>query len=1397
MDNEELMEKLRKEAEEYGEVTKAIQADMGDDINPDALAVYYRAKSTENRVLLQSLENQYGAATVGRFDTYFDSIAGTDEISSQAIADPLADKGSRPNDPVEFPEKEPGMLGKVGNVASSVASGAGTLVADTPDIATATVAAVGMRRATFFEKYTEKLFDATLGKREVDVALTGVTPEHKAWLAERGVEVNEGDTSVRMTMSQRNKLTAEWLTDGEAQSQAEMNKLYYDKVVTDSEAKLDSTVSEMAYHMSDWGTEFALLPGPAKLGKWGMMAANAIRGAAANNVIYEEGDETLIMMAEEVLGIPEAEFLEILRTDDEKSPWQNRLAVSIEGMGLDMAADSIFAVVGAMRKVNRGGDASEAVAEANEVISRNIKEATEARQFTENEINTAKKAATEVDIPSPAPAEVPTTAADLLAPKVSKVSSVQIKADQMLDTLIEVDLDDFTDANIESLSGIRKFSGWSNWDDVAGARIAINEHLTGLFDQARKGQTIESMIVKTEKIRQKQLKEGAPDWAKMVVTDEATAKAYVNNMIVEKTISGQINKIADWVNNGRRAAELPDFLKHLEFADPPLRKKAVAAYTSALFEAATVVGKRNQTQISEHARALATQRWIKAGALKEAEDELDAWLLAQQKSGKVDFEDLDIGLKRMVEHADGSISKVRQMVAHVAEGAADKASVLVRFRNANMLGNHKTMAINAIAEAIGQTEAAIISRIYQGIVATAKGKPLAGAARIALGATFGVRQFSQLGKSIGNASKLFAEGIGEVSGTASAFDSAGKGIGKTFGEVFSESSGKFTGTLNVANAGINRTIAAISEVFSSMAVYQKVQDDALLGNFGEKYRKLAGEGLSLRAMSREEITQMFVDTNHPGLLVRRTRANNLIDKGAADNAAIVGYREDVEYDGRTDALIGLVRRNAYKSRLGAAIFDYMAPFAKTIAKISRKNILRGVPAPLWFLSKNFNKRFNSKNPAVRELARAEFALNSTVYSTFFAKGFFDEEADEKRQEEIANLKNPGDSVVMFDPIDEVVGFREDFQGWVKVTMQEDGETLKTTYVLPQELNVILTTAISAQSSGRFLRQALDNDGTDKNGWVHYLNMAAVSGVMGVAQNNLVGNFMQSVERTFKAATGTVKDKAAWLALQVNSFTPAAPEVKHFAADWNKMFGDGASMDYNNQSWDDIRMKFSEGFAYGAAFRQLTRMDVHEYLNVKRGPFGTPLPTAGRGVALLAKSANVGQGELLFSDFLQNEIGKDPTRLGVHVTEGGIDLKQIRVAMDQHSLGDKILENLREVTIEGKTIDERMIHEFTSPDSQLAILEDELLASVKVGGVNREGVEMRTSQVMTDREDYLLSIYRAYLDVSKQEVMYAMDEETRLQVEDRIAQAGSDYDLMNYIGGGIQDLINSFNEEEGQ
>ena len=1360
--DEELLQELRSNAEEYSDVTDAIKADIPG-INEDFLATYYDVAKRDDEVLRLMMEQRFGADKIARLDHYWNKLGPK---PAETIEEP-AKVDTRP-----APDKPESFFGRA-------VSGTAATIADAPDIALAAGTAVTMRRAKFFETQMERIMDATLGKREVDVAVTGVTPEHQAWLAERGVQSEIGDTSLRMTITQRNRLTAEWLTDGRAKSQAELNEvLMYDKVVEEREAKLDTGASEMMYHMTDWATEFALIPGPAKLGKFGMIASATLRGAAADNIVFEEGDMSLVALAEE-LGMPEVELLDIIRTDDEKAAWQNRLAITIEGAGLGLAADSVFAIVGALRKVNRGGNAADAIEEANELIVRNLSEAKEARNFTDAEINAVQAALKEA--PEVLAEEAPTSADVILGEAKRKLSKVTFDADKAFDTFRQLDVTQWTDEAIEDATGIRKFSEWTEWDNIADVRATISKHVDGVFEAANKRQSMPEMIAKANEIRKAQMASADnPDWASAVITKREDAVQYINNVIVERTLAKQLEEIRVWNAYGKDPEFLPSFLKHLGGPNVTneLREKAIAGYVEGLMSAAGVIGKKNETQISEAARVMASQRWIKYGKIKDAEQQLEAWIAKQKAEGNVEWQDIGFGLNRLTSHGEITPSKMREMLKHVGDGA----SVLVRFRNANLLANTKTIGINMISEAFGQTQAGSITRVWEGIKSLAKGKPADGIKRIQLGVTFGFRQFAEINKAMDNALRLFSDGIGEVSGAASAFDTAGKGIGQSFKEIGKENGA--LGALAQYTAGVNRFIGAISEAFSSMAVYTKTRDDAILGQFGKKWQQLAKK----RPLSQEEITQMFVENDMPSLLLRRTKSGNLIDAGSAENAAIIGFRESGELAGLSDTMVREFRKLAHKNHITAALFDFMAPFAQTIIKITKRSLMNGVPAPLWFVSKSFRKRLSSANPAIRNLAEAEFALNSAVYTGLVARGFFEsEDAEEARMERIAKLE-PGQSIVAFDMIDEGVGFKEDKQGWVRITMMEDG-TLKETHVLPQELNVVFSTAIAAQSVGRYLRMAYQNDPERQKSVADLFMMAAVGApTASIRQNNLVNSFVESVERTGEMFKD-IPSFQNWMVQNAANFVPLAPGTRHLGEDFTKMFGDAESMQYNSDLADDRAYKMVHNLGWlGAAYRQLTRMQDYEYLNVRRGPFGSPLPTAGRGLALVAKSNEIGQGEKLFAEFMEHYAGVDADRLSAAVIEDGLDLKEVRTAHNEHSLGDQMLENLRNVTISNMNIEEKMLFEFTNELSEFSQLQRELEAATDLS-VKRDANNERTAKfLIKEQVRYLSGIRRQYLEASKAQIMSSLPKEKQLEIEDRIAQYGADYELVQIQSGRLRKMM---------
>ena len=1399
--NEELLEQLRIDAEEYSDVTDAIKADMPN-INDDFLAVYYDATKRDDDVLRLMMVEKFGNDKIGRLDNYFNKMkpeAQTSGISARSISDPLANKGSRPKLDLDI-EKDQGLFGKV-------ASGTLDTIVDTPDMLNA-----GM--ANYAKSFTVNSLDGKGGellmgfnKKVSSLPAIGaaadflgitrvtvdVTPQNDGDLAGYQTALegyqwnNKGLDQMEVGKKTRLKLTPDQLDAFNAYTGQEGLQATFDTLTqqaSDADARLDTAVSKFGAGLTEFAAAYATTPGGgAQVGRAMSIGLGMLRGVAADKLIVDKDDQNLAALAEE-LGVPGDALWDIIATDADDAQWKNELRIIAEGAALGGVVEGLFEVVGAARRINRGADPVEAVEQAASNSSRVLSEAATARKLTLDEINNASSGLKEAG--EVIAEEVPTSGDVILGEANRKLSAVKFDADKAFDTFMQMDATQFTDEAIESATGIRKFSEWTEWDNIADVRKTISTHVDGVFEEANKRQSIDSMVKKAEAIRKAQMKKSDnPDWADAVITKREDAVQYINNVIVETTLAKQLESIRQWNVYGKDPEFLPPFLSHLKGPNvsQELREKAIGGYVEGLMSAAGVIGKKNETQISEAARVMSAQRWIKYGKIKDAEQQLESWIAKQRAEGNVEWQDIGFGLNRLTQHGEVTPTLLRQMVNHVGEGA----SVLVRFRNANLLANTKTIGINMISEAFGQTQAGSIIRVWEGIKSLSKGKPLDGIERIRLGVTFGFRQFAEIGKATDNALRLMSDGIGEVSGAASAFDTAGKGIGMSFREIGRDAGA--LGALAQYTAGVNRFIGAISEAFSSMAVYTKTRDDAILGQFGKKWQDIAKK----RTLTQQEVTQMFVDNDMPSLLLRRTKSGNLIDAGSAENAAIIGFRESGELAGVSDDMIRETRKLFHKNNVSAAIFDFLAPFAQTIMKITKRSLMNGVPAPLWFASKSFRKRITSKNPAIRNLAEAEFALNSTVYTGLVARGFFEaEDAEEARAERIAQLK-PGESIVAFDPIDETVGFKEDKQGWVRITMQENGE-LKETYVLPQELNVIFSTAIAAQSVGRYLRQASNDDPSKKQDVAHFMMMAAVGApTASIRSNNLVNSFVESVERTGQMFKD-VPSFQNWFVQNAANFVPLAPGTRHLSEDFTKLIGDGETMQYNRELADDRGYKMTHNFGwYGAAYRQLTRTQDHENLNVRRGPFGSPLSTAGRGLALIAKSAEIGQGEKLFAEFMEHNAGVDADRLSAAVTENGLDLKEVRTAHNEHSLGDQMLENLRNVTISQINIDERMMYEFTNPKSEFNALQNELEMATNYSSKRDLNNERTAPFLINEQVRYLSNIRREYLEVSKHELLSKLSSEKRQGIEERIAQYKSDYELIKIHAEKLRGLYN----EEGQ
>lgn len=200
---------------------------------------------------------------------------------------------------------------------------------------------------------------------------------------------------------------------------------------------IDSTTGEIAAVIGEWGVAFAATPGfTGGFGKL-LTSANgflkgavktgdvfldgAVKGAVADNAVYQEGDPTLIELANE-LGVPGMSLFEWMETDDDASELLNRARVSGEGMLVggvfNMSLTAMAKVLVGLRNAARG-NADEAM--------ENFKDAAEA-QATEN-AEVAVKEAEEVDaIVNEVPEGTPAPKAEGDEPEAPKAEGEETEA---------------------------------------------------------------------------------------------------------------------------------------------------------------------------------------------------------------------------------------------------------------------------------------------------------------------------------------------------------------------------------------------------------------------------------------------------------------------------------------------------------------------------------------------------------------------------------------------------------------------------------------------------------------------------------------------------------------------------------------------------------------------------------------------------------------------------------------------------------------------------------------------------------------------------------------------------------------------------------------------------------
>lgn len=1434
--DEELLQTLRDEAVAFQDVTDDILKDRPN-TNPDFLAVYYRMRKNDDRVLRAAMENKYSASTIAAFDLHFDTVRGKGEAQSEATpsAAPKADKS------------ESGMFG-------TVASGLVDFAVDVPEAGPAGMASFaksftantleteipltgGVTGGTALKSFNEAVDSVPLlgdvadflnitttavrvnPKDEAEMArLKEIIPDYKRnhKTLDDLLEVGKS-TMLRLNPDQLNSFNEGMGMEGmEAltSSLTAQEQEYHDK--------LDTWAGQVAAGVVEFGAAYGVTPGAGAAQGAGRAASigwGLLRGAVAEKMILDEGDENLAAMAQD-LGIPGDVVWNLISTDPDSPEWQNEMKILGESAVIGGTIEAIAGpLLKSLAKAKAGKATEETLEETANTITKLLREATDEQKLLLETVNAPANNRVEGVVEEVLENTQPLTAADLLTPTKSQVSKVNVKADEVLDNLLNMDIDELADDGLELITGIRNHSQYTGWDSTAEVRAAVDGHHDGIFEAARKGKTIKSLLKKTEEIRRAQFSgPDAPDWAKLVIEDENSARAYLNNMAVEAWGNKMLTQIGNWASDVQagRSTKLPPALAHLEGVGRVAQEVAAKQLAEQLTETIAKLGVKNVEDISEAARTLASHRWARAGKLKEAEAQLMKFYQQKMDAGDANWRGNTIAeLANIVADGPvvhGKIGKALKVAKEAAEEAGEAFSEFVRFTNANLLFNHRTAGINILSEIGAQGERAFLRSVTKSIGEFRKGNVGRGMSRLGQGTTFFARQWRQVGPAWRNATNQYITGIGEITGAAAAFDNNLKaGAGNTYGELFFNGKPKASmlyrpdrlvrGSLRVFQSGINRGLGAVSEFLGTMKIYTQMQDDALMGEFGEKWQKIAKE----RRLTKEEFTDMFVESDHPILLVERTKSNNLIDAAYADEAAEAGYRDDVR--GLGDMAIGQFRRLAYKSGFSAAMFDWIFPFARTIYKVTRKSALTAFP-PAQFASLSVWKRLTHPNRAIRNLEYTKAAAGNAIYMTSFFQGFTSTaHDDEARQERIANLA-PGETAVMFNPMDNMSRDGE-LYGYVKVTRMKDGE-LKENYFLPQELNMLINSHLTGRSAGQFWKLKTEGNPYTEHSPFHFGAMAVFGVHLGpIAQNNLIGNAVDTLKsygelipRGEQDPNYTIADKVdTIIAMNAGRVVPGSNLIKHGMSSADNLGGNNEGyMEFNREYDDDRAYKLQQNVAWGLLWRQITRQEDYLNLNQRRGPFGSLLPSRSRGEGLIFKQTDVGEGEYWFSEIMANEFGTDPDKMNAELEEGGVDLKEIRISHDQRSLGDQVIEMLGEVKIGGMTIDERMLYERDNPESAW----NREIQPTFSGAVRREIEEHqspnrpngeRSAGIHNEaRYKYLDGIRKEYLAAAQAAIFSTLSDEKVQEIEAAILQTKADYVQQLFI---TDDYERFTKELEGQ
>lgn len=972
------------------------------------------------------------------------------EIYGEPVANAIEQALRKPVDTEATPKRN-GILGGAAAVGSDVLDFALNDLVDT-------IAAGAISGATSLIQSTESLALFASGTKELKVFQdTRITPKSEAEIEFlRGLETPRTIGGKRDTRKDKYALGQALTIDLSRSDYLEFMDTFrpdetpmdnsqlvtdWERLEQEANSHIDTVTGQIGAGIVEFGTTFMVSPSFLKASKWYTQIVNgAVKGAVADNIIYDLGDESVASMLDEY-NVPGNELLTLLRTEEDDGVFETRAKIMIEGMIIGGSADGLLHLLKGIRKSAKGDlkGAAEELQKAAEAeltdAQKRAKVYLEKREAAKAETE-AKKA--EAKVAEGKESDEAAAAVDAAEPGVSgtrTTTRIEFERDKLPD-LSDADVeninltDDFinrgTESGIDSSFLTRIFG--ENWVDGMLEDAAENLELF----QARLFKSIEAI---NNPVAFDELRAGAAYVFQTVMDADGLDPSQFNKIVrsdpADWSTSDSVNVLAAGMFQQAFTYELQRVVKQIvefgpatteasakQLADLQKRADALKGQLEILAVGKAKMGRNNALALlafkaekkatSQRDREIAHARWAKARNLIDAKEEARL---------------IDMALSRAAD------AKAKAAVARTS--ARMRKSPIEKFliwTNANLLANFDTQSLMLISNILRTVNIPLI-RFVEGAIDITMSAPRSlasvmtgqglttqskqGLQKLAQSAFYLSATARAMPKAFASGWRFWKTGLSEFN-KRTMFDEEGTFAGKSLAEVRSEPAvgGDKPSLQNKAVKAaehLYRFMGAIDEGFKEIIMTADMQVRARAGEYGEELQAISKVGLPTDAQLREYLSgdtkSDFIDQQ------RVAKGGRVLDKSSIDLALTSLFQQEA-VDGTLNANLNRMfgrqpartLEEAAKNRTASAIARLLLMrfvstplnvmeerFATYLAPLLLANAsgVRGLgsEATLKFLAGKFLTDLKSTDPRVASRARAAIVLNSIFFTTGLMQGY--------------------------------------------------------------------------------------------------------------------------------------------------------------------------------------------------------------------------------------------------------------------------------------------------------------------------------------------------------------------------------------------------------------------------